>query len=170
MSTEEQVAKIIQFITSGNYIAVYLGSDTHPINWLDEMSVIHNYSRSTELGPGGYLVMIDYNQRYSFSFLCSDATLEAVRLKMVKHSRYGRVLYHEREADKELIENVLFPTYEWKDKSENAYILFENIRDTHEMASMGMRFSKDYLETCISFCVQNELFRESNALQKLLSE
>jgi hypothetical protein len=64
----------------------------------------------------------------------------------------------------------LFPTYEWKDKSENAYILFENIRDTHEMASMGMRFSKDYLETCISFCVQNELFRESNALQKLLSE
>lgn len=170
MSAEEQINEVIMYVTNGNYIAVFLDAETHPVDWLDEMSISHNYNRKTALGRGGYLVMIEYNLRFSFVLLCAEAGFEAVRLKMIKHSRYGRVLYNEREDDRELIENIIFPTYEWKNKSENPYILFETIRDTHDMAAMGMEFSREYLENCIDFCVQNELFRESNALKKLLPE
>lgn len=170
MTTDEQINEVIKFVASGDYIAVFLGEGTHPISWLDDMNVAHNYKPTFELEDNGYLVMIEFNMRFSFVLLCAEAALETVRLKMVKHSRYGRALCYEREADREIIENILFPTYEWEDKTENPYILFENIRDTHDMGSMGMKFSKEYLENSINFCVQNELFRESNALKKLLPE
>lgn len=170
MNTDEQINEVIKFVTNGNYIAVFLGEGTHPISWLDDMNVTHSYKPTTELGEGGYLVMIEFNMRFSFVLLCAEAALETVRLKMIKHSRYGRTLFYDRETDREMIENILFPTYEWEKKTENPYILFENIRDTHDMGAMGMKFSKEYLENSINFCNQNELFRESNALKKLLPE
>lgn len=170
MNTDEQISEVIKFITKGDYITVFLSDDINPIDWLNEMNINHNYNPTTKLGDGGYLVMIEFNLRFSFVLLCAEASLEAVRMKMIKHSRYGRILYNEREADRELIENIIFPTYEWEDKLENPYILFEIIRDTHDMATMGMEFSRGYLEKCIAFCVQNEMFRESKALGKRLPE
>lgn len=168
MTTDAQINEVIKYITKGDYIAIFLNNETHPIEWLEEMNIKHNYDSNNVIGRGGYVVMIEYNERFSFVLISGEAEMEDIRYKLIKHSRYRRVLDYGRESDKELIENILYPIYEWSDKTENAFVVFENIRDTHDMAKMGMSFSAEFLETKIKFCVENELFRESVALEKLI--
>lgn len=168
MTTDTQINEVIKYITKGDYVSIFINAEKNAIEWLDEMNITHNYNRDNVTGENGYLVMVEYNERFSFVLISGETEMEDIRHKLVKHSRYRRALDYNREEDRDLIENILFPTYEWEDKTENAFIVFETIRDTHDMAKMGMSFSTDFIEKNIKFCVQNELFRESNALKKLL--